>query len=190
MTLLEFKEKLQTIHQALFREALLDKKEADKSYFSALSLLVTSFNNVYPFFALRAETELTIEFIIHNRVANLFMVRKDDMCNDDPMVYINVKDQWESYEFSLSTLLLTEYVDWVAENSSNKLEFHFEGYEMYVPIKKHWDQYFNPFSYPNKIWIGKELKSVILIQNEISMIKCLAMDADTLRAAQKLLEES
>lgn len=190
MTLLEFKEKLQTVHQTLFRESIPDDKEADQSYFSALSLLVTSSNNVYPFFAFREETELTIEFIINNRVADLFMVRKDEMCNDDPMVYINIKDQWESYEFSLSTLLLTEYVDWIAENTSNKLEFHFEGYATYVPIKKHWDQYFNPFSYPNKIWLGKELKSVILIQNEISMMKCIAMDADTLLAAQKLLEES
>lgn len=66
MTLLEFKEKLQTIHQTLFREGILDDKEADQSYFSALSLLTVSNDHVHPFFALREETGLTIEFIINN----------------------------------------------------------------------------------------------------------------------------
>ncbi|MNL78713.1 hypothetical protein D3C87_2051750 [compost metagenome] len=79
---------------------------------------------------------------------------------------------------------------WIAENTDSKLEFRLEGYAMYVPIKKHWNQFFNPFSYPDKIWIGKELKSVILIQNETSMLKCMAMDSETLQIAQKLLEES
>ena len=111
------------------------------------------------------------------------------MYNHDPMVYIKIKEEWESYTFSLSTLLLTEYVDWIAENTNSKLEFRIEGYGMYIHIKKHWDQFFNPFSYPDKIWIGKELKSVILIQNEISTLKCMAMDAETLQLAQKLLEE-
>lgn len=189
MTIPEFKEKLQTIHQTLFPKAL-DNLEVEQNYFQVLSPFVASDNdNLHPFFALREESESTIEFIVNNRVADLFMVSKDDMYNDDPLVYIKIKAQWESYKFSLSTLLLSEYVYWIAENTDTKLELRLEGYGMYVPIKKHWNQFFNPFSYPNKIWIGKELKSVILIQNETSMLKCMAMDADTLRTAQNLLEE-
>jgi len=190
MNISEFKEKLQTIHQTLFSEEAMDNNEAHQSYFDVLFPFVTSLNKkVYPFFAFREDSESTIEFIINNRVADLFMVSKDHMFADDPMVYLKIKAQWESYEFSLSTLLLTEYVDWVAKNTDTKLEFRLEGYAMYVPIKKHWNQFFNPFSYPDKIWIGKELKSVILIQNEISTLKCMAMDAETLKIAQKLLEE-
>jgi hypothetical protein len=191
MTIPEFKEKLVSIQQALFQEKPFDNNGDIQSYFEVLAPFVAPSNDkVYPFFAFMEETGSTVEFIINNRVADLFMVSKDDMYNDDPMAYIKIKEQWESYEFSLSTLLLTEYVDWIAENTDTKLEFRLEGYAMYVPIKKHWNQYFNPFSYPNKIWIGKELKSVILIQNEISMLKCMAMDAESLQAAQKLLEES
>ncbi|SMC37006.1 hypothetical protein [Pedobacter africanus] len=191
MTIPEFKEKLQTIHQTLFSEEALDNNEADQSYFDVLYPFATSLNkNVYPFFAFREESESTIEFIFNNRVADLFMVSKDHMFADDPMVYIKTKAQWESFEFSLSTLLLTEYVNWIAENTSSKLEFRLEGYAMYVRIKKNWNQFFNPFSYPDKIWIGKELKSVILIQNEIGMLKCIAIDAGNLQIAQKLLEES
>lgn len=190
MTIPEFKEKLQTIYQILFTKAL-DNLEVEQNYFQVLSPFVASLNdNVYPFFALLEERESTIEFIINNRPADLFMVSKDPLFADDPMVYIKIKAQWESYEFSLSALLLTEYVDWIAENTSSKLEFRLERYAMYVPIKKHWNQFFNPFSYPDKIWIGKELKSVILIQNEISMLKCMAIDAETLKTAQRLLEES
>jgi hypothetical protein len=191
MSIQEFKEKLQTIHQTLFPEEALDNYEVEQNYFQVLSPFVASPNdNVYPFFTLWKESESTIEFIINNRVADLFMVSKDAMYNDDPMVYINIKEQWESYEFSLSTLLLTEYVQWIAEKADTKLEFRLEGYGIYIPIKKHWNQFFNPFSYPDKIWIGKELKSVILIQNETSMLKCMAVDSETLQIAQKLLEES
>lgn len=191
MTIPEFKEKLKSIYQALFEEKPFDNNGDIQSYFEVLAPFVAPFNNkVYPFFAFMEETESTIEFIINNRVANLFMVSKDDMYNDDPMVYIKIKEEQESYEFSLSTLLLTEYVNWIAENTDTKLEFRLEGYAIYAPIKKHWNQFFNPFSYPDKIWIGKELKSVILIQNEISMLKCIAMDTESLQIAQKLLEES
>jgi hypothetical protein len=191
MTTPEFKEKLESIHQALFQENPFDSNGDLQSYFEVLAPFVAaSDERVYPFFAFMEETGSTVEFIINNRVADLFMVSKVDMYNDDPMVYIKIKEEWESYEFSLSTLLLTEYVAWIAENTDNKLEFRLEGYGMYVPIKKHWSQFFNPFSYPDKIWIGKELKSVILIQNEISMLKCVAMDAESLQIAQKLLEES
>jgi hypothetical protein len=191
MNTAEFIEKLQTIHQMLFPKETLDNQEVEQNYFDVLSPFVTSPNDhVYPFFALLEESESSIEFILNNRPANLFMISKDHMFADDPMVYIKIKEQWESYEFSLSTLLLTEYVQWIAENADTKLEFRLEGYGMYVPIKKHWNQFFNPFSYPDKIWIGKELKSVILIQNETSMLKCMAMDSETLQIAQKLLEES
>jgi hypothetical protein len=190
MTILEFTEKLQTIHQTLFSEEVPESNEAHQGHFDVFCPFVTSQDkNVYPFFAFREESESTIEFIINNRVADFFMVSKDQMFTDDPMVYIKIKAQWESYDFSLSTLLLTEYVDWMAKNTETKLEFRLEGYGLYVPIKKHWTQFFNPYSYPDKIWIGKELKSVILIQNEISMLKCIAMDAETLKIAQKLLEE-
>lgn len=190
MTIPEFKEKLQTIHQTLFSEEALENNEGDQSYFDVLCPFLTSLNKeVYPFFTFREENESSIEFMLNNRPADLFMISKDHMCADDPMVYIKIKAQWESYEFSLSVLLLTEYVDWIAENTDTKLEFRLEGFAMYVPIKKHWNQFFNPFSYPDKIWIGKELKSVILIQNEISTLKCMAIDAATLKIAQKLLEE-
>lgn len=190
MTTQEFKEKLQAIQQTLFSDTPTDNHSIEKNYFEVLSPFLAAFNGpVYTFFALNEETETTIEFVINNRVSDLFLVKKDDMYNHDPMVYIKIKEEWESYTFSLSTLLLTEYVDWLAENTNSKLEFRIEGYGMYIPIKKHWDQFFNPFSYPNKIWIGKELKSVILIQNEISTLKCMAMDAETLQLAQKLLEE-
>lgn len=189
MTISAFKEKLQTIHQTLFTEVPLNNHEADQSYFDALHPFVTPLiTNRQPFFALREESENTIEFILSNRSSDLFMVSKDHLFADDPVVYIKIKGQWESYEFSLSTLLLTEYVDWIAENTDTKLEFHLEGYAMYVPIKKYWNQFFNPFSYPNKIWIGKELKSVILIQNEISTLTCMAMDDETLQTVQKLME--
>lgn len=190
MTILEFKEKLLTIHQTLFSKEL-NNHEVEWNYFEVLtSFVATSDDNAYLFFTLIEESESTIEFVLNNRPADLFMVSKHDMYTDDPMVYIKIKSQWESYEFSLSTLLLTEYVDWIAENRNSKLEFRLEGYAIYVPIKKHWNQFFNPFSYPDKIWIGKEVKSVILIQNEIGMLKCMALDTETLKIAQKLLEES
>lgn len=190
MTVSEFKEKLQTIHQTLFPKEPLDNQEVEQNYFEVLSPFLASPNdNVYPFFAHWEENESSIEFMLNNRHADLFMVSKDHMFADDPVVYIKIQTQWESYEFSLSTLLLTEYVDWIAKNTDTKLEFRLEGYAMYVPIKKYWNQFFNPFSYPGKIWIGKELKSVILIQNEISTLKCMAMDTETLQIAQKLLEE-
>jgi len=191
MTTQEFKEKLQSIQQTLFSEMPTDNNSNEQNYFEVLSLYVAAFNgNAYAFYAFIEETETTIEFIINNRVSDLFLIKKGDMYNHDPMVYIKIKEDWESYTFSLSTLLLTEYVDWIAENTNSKLEYRIEGYGIYIPIKKHWDQFFNPFSYPDKIWIGKELKSVILIKNEISTLKCLAMDAETLQLAQKLLEDS
>lgn len=191
MTTPEFKEKLESLQQALFQEKPLDNNGDMQSYFEVLAPFVAaSDDKINPFFAFMEETGSIVEFIINNRVADLFMVSKVDMYNDDPMVYIKIKEEWEFYEFSLSTLLLTEYVDWIAENTDNKLEFRLDGYAMYAPIKKHWNQFFNPFSYPYKIWIGKELKSVILIKNEISMLKCMAMDAESLQIAQKLLEES
>ena len=191
MTIPEFKEKLKTLHQTLFPKEPLANQEVEQNYFEVLSPFVTSPNdNVYPFLAHWEESESSIEFILNNRTADLFMVSKDHLFADDPMVYIKIKAQWESYEFSLTTLLLTEYVHWIAENTDSKLEFRLEGYAMYVPIKKHWNQFFNSFSYPDKIWIGKELKSVILVQNEISMLKCLARGTETLKIAQMLLEES
>ncbi|MEQ7802074.1 hypothetical protein ABDJ41_19920 [Pedobacter sp. ASV1-7] len=191
MTISEFKEKLQILHQTLFPKESLDNQEVEQNYFQVVSPFVKSPNDtIYPFFALLEESESSIEFILNNRPADLFMVSKDHLFAYDPMVYIKIKEQWESFEFNLTTLLLTEYVHWIAENTDSKLEFRLEGYAMYVPIKKHWNQFFNPFSYPDKIWIGKELKSVILIQNEISMLKCMARDAETLQTAQMLLEES
>ncbi|MFA4870743.1 MAG: hypothetical protein WC623_21280 [Pedobacter sp.] len=190
MTIPEFKEKLQTLHQTLFPKEPLANQEVEQNYFEVLSPFVASPNdNVYPFLAHWEESESSIEFILNNRPVDLFMVSKDHLFADDSMVYIKIKAQWESYEFSLTTLLLTEYAHWITENTDSKLEFRLEGYAMYVPIKKHWNQFFNPFSYPVKLWIGKELKSVILIQNEISTLKCIAMDAETLHIAQKLLEE-
>lgn len=189
MTTQEFKVSLITIHQTLFQEEPLENNGDDQSYFEVIfPFVVSSIDYVYPFFAFMGETGSTIEFIINNRVEDSFLVMTDEMCNDDPMVYIRVKEQWESFEFSLSTLLLTEYVDWIAENAKSKLEFRLEGYAMFVPIKRHWNQFFNPFSYPDKIWIGKELKSVILIQNETSLMKCMAIDTETLQTAKKLLE--
>lgn len=74
----------------------------------------------------------------------------------DPIVNINEKGNWVSFEFQLTTLLISEYADWLSKQTKNKFNVRFEGYRIMVPIKKFWNQLSNPFGYPDKVWIAKD----------------------------------
>lgn len=186
MTILEFQDRLNTIYQTLFDKNLMGSNHTATTYFDALLPFINV--NDHPFFASREEDNDTIQFRLSCRNADLFMVKKTER-EEDPIVSIMEEQDWVSYEFNLTTLLLTEYVDWVSVHANNKLTIPFTGYGIYVPVKKHWDQFFNPFSYPNKIWIGKEIKSVIYIQNETSTLSCMTNNVETLKQAQEFLIE-
>ena len=191
MTIYEFKEKLEIIYQTLYSKELQKDNVTYRSYFDLIELFTIALTNrKYSFLSFQEDNDDKIEFTINSRSEDLFMVRKNEMYDDkDPIPYIRIDEDWISYEFSLATLLLTEYVDWLSENEENKFELQFSGYGIYVPIKEHWTQLFNPFSYPNKIWISKEIKSVILIQNEISTLKCIASDSESLKSANDYLSK-
>lgn len=189
MTILEFREKLKTVYQTMFGKYLPANNHTAATYFDVLYPYINTLpGKDYSFFLFLEDKGNTIEFIINSREGDLFKVNKHEFQNDkDPAPYIKIKEEWQSYDFNLSTLLLTEYVNWLSENAAHKLELRFEGYAIYVPIKKSWDQFFNPFSYPNKIWTGKDIHSVIYIQNESNHLKCIARNADDLELARKLL---
>lgn len=191
MTILEFKEKLNTIYQTLFDNHLPGNDHIVTTYFEALHPFINALpGNEYPFFAFREATDERIQFRLGCRHADLFMVKKNEMDQEDPIVSIQEEQDWTSYEFNLTTLLLTEYVHWVSAHTNNKLDITFTGYGIFVPVKKYWNQFFNPFSYPNKIWIGKDIKSVIYIRNETGTLTCLAYDAGVLKQAHELLTEN
>lgn len=162
----------------------------DKNWLNGITPFVNSIpDKNFPFFLLVEEVGDTVEFIINTRTADLFRAESEDLNNDKDFIpQIRIKDHWESFEFDISTLLLTEYVDWLWQQTTDKLEMSISGYGIYVPIKEYWNQFLNPFSYPNKIWIGKEMKSIILLQNESGLLKCLAKDKSTLNEAQRILE--
>ncbi len=187
MTILEFQDRLNTIYQTLFDKNLMGSNHTATTYFDALLPFINV--NDHPFFTFQEENDDIIQFNLSSRDADLFMVKKSEMQQEDPIVSIMEEQDWVSYEFNLTTLLLTEYVDWVSVHANNKLTIPFTGYGIYVPVKKHWDQFFNPFSYPNKIWIGKEIKSVIYIQNETGMLTCMTNNVETLKQAQEFLIE-
>ncbi|QQT27067.1 hypothetical protein [Sphingobacterium spiritivorum] len=191
MTVSEFENNLKAIHQMLFSIRLTEDRDTAETYVDVLY----SFNKAlpeksYPFLAYLEDTVDSIEFSIYGRNADLFMLRKNELESDkDPVPYIKGKKEWESYEFTLSTLLLTEYTDWLSEQAEYKFELQFLGYGIYVPVKKYWNQFFNPFSYPNKIWLGKDHRSVLYIQNESNILKCVANNTEDLRFAEEVLCE-
>jgi hypothetical protein len=190
MTILEFEERLNTIHQTLFGNNLPANNHTVTTYFDALDPFIGVLpGNDYPFFTYREENDDSIQFRLGCRHADLFMVKKNEMDQEAPIVAIQEEQEWSSYEFNLTTLLLTEYVHWVSAHTNNKLDIPFTGYGIFVPVKKYWNQFFNPFSYPNKIWIGKDSKSVIYIQNETGTLTCMAHDAGVLKQAHELLTE-
>lgn len=187
----EFEEKLSMLYQTLFDEELKENNGENKSWLNSItSFVYASTAEDFPFFLLVEEVGDTVEFIINVRNADLFRAKKEQLNNleEDFIPQIKVKGRWESYDFDFSTLLLTEYVDWLWERASDRLEMQVWGYALYVPIKQYWTPFFNPFSYPNKIWLGKEMRSVILIQNESNLLKCLARDRETLDLARNILE--
>ncbi|OJV50990.1 MAG: hypothetical protein BGO31_11015 [Bacteroidetes bacterium 43-16] len=190
MTCTEFETKLTTLYQTLFDKELVVNSEPDKYWLNSFTPFVAAIEDKdFPFFLFVEEVGDTIEFCINIRQRDLFQVKKDEInSTEDFIPQIKIKDEWKPYEFEFSTLLLTEYVDWLWNQVPNKLEMQIGSYGLYVPIKKYWNQFFNPFSYPNKIWVGKEMRSVILIQNESNLLKCLAKDKVTLNIAQKILE--
>ena len=190
MTNRELEIKLTTIYQTLFDLDMEENDERNKNWLNCFKPFTGAIpGKVFPFFLLVEEVDDSVEFIINTRSADLFRAKRDELNNAaDFIPQIKVKDNWESYEFDISTLLLTEYVDWLWQQAVDKLEMQIWGYGLYVPIKEHWNQFLNPFSYPNKLWIGKEMDSIILIQNESNLLKCLARDKATLDAAQKILE--
>lgn len=193
MTILEFEEKLNTVYQTLFGKQLPDanKNSNNATGFDVLEPFITTLViKDPPFFLFKKDTQDAIEFIINNRSADLFSTNKNELQKDmEPVPSIKIDEEWQSYEFNLYTLLLTEYVDWLSSQTANSIQLSFTGYGIYVPVKKHWDQFFNPFSYPNKIWIGKEIKSVIYIQNETGTLTCMANNVETLKQAQEFLNE-
>lgn len=190
MTNRELEIKLTTIYQTLFDPDMEENDEIDKNWLNCIKPFTSAIpGKVFPFFLLVEEVDDSVEFIINTRSGNLFRAKRDEVDNAaDFIPQIKVKDNWESYEFDISTLLLTEYVDWLWQQAVDKLEMQIWGYGLYIPIKEHWNQFLNPFSYPNKLWIGKEMYSILLIQNESNLLKCLARDKATLDAAQKILE--
>lgn len=193
MTILEFEEKLNTVYQTLFGKQLPDanNNSSNTTGFDVLEPFITTLViKDLPFFLFKKDTQDAIEFIINNRSADLFSIGKNELQKDkEPIPFIKIDEEWQSYEFNLYTLLFTEYVHWLSSQTTNSFELSFSGYDIYVPVKKHWDQFFNPFSYPNKIWIGKEIKSVIYIQNETGTLTCMTNNAETLKQAQELLIE-
>lgn len=190
MTYSEFKTRLKSIYQTLFDTDLEENYGMDKNWLNSINPFTYVISgNAFPFFLLVEEVDDKVEFIINTRNGDVFRAKNTEVNNETNFIpQIKVKDNWESYEFDISTLLLTEYVDWLWQQAIDKLELQIWGYGLYVPIKEHYSQFFNPFSYPNKIWIGKELNSVILIQNESNLLKCLARDKATLDTARKILE--
>ncbi len=190
MTKTELQTKMTIIYQTLFDLDLKEYDGKDNNWLDAITPFVSSIpDKNFPFFLLLEEIGDTIEFMINTRSGDLFRAKCEELNNDmDFIPQIRVKDHWESFEFDISTLLLTEYVDWLWQQTADKLEMSISGYGIYVPIKEYWNQFLNPFSYPNKIWIGKEMKSIILLQNESGLLKCLAKDRLTLSAAQRILE--
>ncbi|SUI96906.1 Uncharacterised protein [Sphingobacterium spiritivorum] len=189
MTVSEFEYNLQIIRQTLFSIRLTEDRDRAGTYVDALySFNKALSDNSYPFLAYLEDTIDSIEFSIYGRNADLFMLRKNELESDkDPIPYIKGKREWESYEFTLSAILLTEYTDWLSEQAEYKFELQLSGYGIYVPVKKYWNQFFNPFSYPNKIWLGKDHKSVLYIQNESNMLKCVANNTEDLRFAEEVL---
>lgn len=190
MTNKEFETKLTTIYRTLFDDELAENSEMDNNWLNSIKPFVDAIpDKDFPFFLLVEEVEDTVEFIINVRKGDLFRAKIDEIGHvEDFVPQIKVKDTWESYEVDFSTFLLTEFVDWLWEQALNKFEMQIWGYGLYVPIKEHWHQFFNPFSYPNKIWIGKEMRSVILLRNESGLLKCLASDKTALDTSQKILE--
>lgn len=192
MTVPEFENNLKTIHQLLFTSEAAANPKTTESYFEALDPFIhTPVVAGHPFFLSRENTaDDAIEFIMNTRAGDQFRVNKNEwQHHHDPVPAIKLNTEWQSYDFNLSTLLLTEYVHWLSKQTSHQFDLPFSGYAIYVPIKKHWDQFFNPFSYPNKIWIGKEIKSIIYIQNETGTLTCMTNDLETLKQAQELLIE-
>ncbi|AZA78672.1 hypothetical protein EG347_14720 [Chryseobacterium sp. G0186] len=186
MTIAEFKEKLETIYKTLFNNEFVNN---GNSYFEVINKFVDSLpERKNDFFLSFAENEEEVIFAFASHDADLFMVKKKEL-EEDPIVSIKEAGNWTSYEFNLTTLLITEYVDWISSQTDNKFRIQFSGYGILVPVKKSWSQFFNPFSYPDKVWIGKEIKSVMLIQNETSTLTCITNDAATLKQAQQLIEE-
>ncbi len=190
MTNSEFETKLTTIYRTLFDSELVENREMDNNWLNSITPFVDAIpDNGFPFFLLLEEVDDTVEFIINVRKGDLFRAKKDEISNEEDFIpQIKVKDTWESYEFDFSSLLLTDFVNWLWEQMPDKLEMQIWGYGLYIPIKAYWHQFFNPFSYPNKIWIGKEIRSIILLQNESGLLKCLTSDKTTLNASQHLLE--
>lgn len=190
MTSTEFEMKRTTLYRTLFDHELVENNETAENWQNTLTKFVDAIeNNGFPFFLFVEEVDDSIEFCINIRQGDLFRVKKDEIISiEDFIPQIRVKDGWEPYEFEFSTLLLTEYVDWLWEQVPDKLEMQIGSYGLYVSIKKYWNQFFNVFSYPNKIWVGKEMRTVILIKNESNLLKCLARDKVTLNTAQKILE--
>jgi len=80
MTIPEFKEKLQTLHQTLFPKKPLANQEVEQNYFEVLSPFVASPNdNVYPFLAHWKESESSIEFILNNRPADYKILKRPSL---------------------------------------------------------------------------------------------------------------
>lgn len=191
MTRTEFETKLEAIYQTLFDDKHIVDERTDKNWLNTLTPFISSnVEQEFPFFLLVEEVGDTVEFMINVRDGDVFRAKKEALNNleEDFIPQIKAKGRWESYEFDFSTLILTEYVDWLWGLAPDKLDMQIWGYGLYTPIKEHWNQFFNPFSYPNKIWIGKEMKSIILIQNESNLLKCLARDGATLNAVRNVLE--
>ncbi|WP_398451831.1 hypothetical protein AB3466_13195 [Sphingobacterium thalpophilum] len=187
MNISEFETKINAIYNALFDYEVIYNDDSFFGTVNQYSDFITDRKN--RFFSSFEENKDQIIFILNSRVADLFMVNKNEMVNEDPIVNIYEKGNWVSFEFHLSTLLISEYTDWLSKQTINKFNIRFEGYRIMVPIKKFWNQLSNPFSYPDKVWIAKDSKSVILIQNEISTIICMAKDQQSLKNAQKQLEQ-
>lgn len=192
MTVPEFENNISILHEVLFGTNMQRLESTTPSYFHALDAFtyLTAAKN-YPFFSTLEKTpDNNIEFSINSRQEDIFRVNKDEAeRNDDPVPFIKVQDEWQSYDFTLSTLLLTEYVYWLSKQTSHQFKLSFSGYDIYVPVKKYWKQFFNPFSYPNKIWVGKTIKSIIYIQNETGSLVCMASNAGSLQQAQTFLNE-
>ncbi|RYE00216.1 MAG: hypothetical protein EOP54_00980 [Sphingobacteriales bacterium] len=188
MTIAEFEEKLNTIYQTLFGNEL--NSQDSTSYFDVINKFAGSIpEKKNDFFVSFQDTGDQVAFTLNSRDADLFMVNKSEMAQDDPIVNIKEKGDWTSYEFNLTTLLISEFVDWVSDQTDNRFAIQFTGYGILVPVKKYWSQFFNPSGYPDKVWIGKEIKSVILIQNETGTLICIANDPGTLQQAQELIIE-
>lgn len=188
MIISEIKNNINTINSVLSLDSLVFNQEIDtyfdlinnfKSHFSIFESILIDIKNI---------NQNNIEFVFSCRVDDIFMIKKDDIINEeDPLVYIQVEENWVSYEFNLSTLFLTEYVNWLSINLKNTIEIHFSGYGIYVPIKKMWTLLLNPIGYPSKIWVSNELKTILLIQNECNIIKCISNNLQSIETTKRLL---